>query len=82
MRYFDQQGVRHDIEADGLFAACLQHEIDHLDGVLALDRASGGEGSLVMRTVFEAAPARYQAEGDYTIAQPTRSNRPPPPAGA
>jgi peptide deformylase len=59
----------------------VQHEIDHLDGVLAIDRAQG-EGSLVTRAMFEAAPARYLAEVDYTIAPPRGSNRPPPPHGA
>ena len=58
----------------------LQHEIDHLDGILAIDRAYG-EGSLVTRAVFEAAPARYLAEVDYCIRPPVPSNRPPPPAG-
>jgi peptide deformylase len=57
----------------------LQHEIDHLDGILAIDRAYG-EGSLVTRGMFEAAPARYMAEVDYTIGPPAHSNRPPPPA--
>jgi peptide deformylase len=58
-------------------AELLQHEIDHLDGILAIDRAQG-EGSLVMRTVFDAAPDRFVAEVDYTIAPRTPSNRPPP----
>jgi peptide deformylase len=59
----------------------VQHEIDHLDGVLAIDRALG-EGSLVTRAMFEASPARYLAEVDYTIPPPKGSNRPPPPHGA
>jgi peptide deformylase len=59
----------------------LQHEIDHLDGVLAIDRASG-EGSIVMRSMFEATPAQYLADVDYVITPPKPSNRPPPPAGA
>ncbi len=29
---------------DGFAAACVQHEIDHLDGILTLDRAAGGTG--------------------------------------
>eukprot|EP01132_Coremiostelium_polycephalum_P008920 gene8920-10934_t len=32
--YFDIEGKKHEIEADGLLATCLQHEIDHLNGVL------------------------------------------------
>ncbi len=36
----DLHGERHEAEADGLLAACVQHEIDHLDGVLFIDHLS------------------------------------------
>jgi peptide deformylase len=35
---YDRQGVLQDIEANGLFAVCIQHEIDHLLGKLFIDR--------------------------------------------
>ncbi|MBV8245356.1 MAG: peptide deformylase [Candidatus Eremiobacteraeota bacterium] len=35
----DRDGKKIRLEGDGLFARCLQHEIDHLDGVLYIDRA-------------------------------------------
>lgn len=38
--YTDLDGNRHEIEADGLMATCLQHEIDHLNGVLFIDHLS------------------------------------------
>jgi peptide deformylase len=62
-------------------AELVQHEMDHLDGVLAIDRAQG-DGSLVTRAMFDATPAQYVAEVDYTIPPPKGSNRPPPPRGA
>ena len=37
------------IEADGLLAACLQHEIDHLDGVLFVDHLSALKRNMIMR---------------------------------
>ena len=37
VRYLDETGAKREIEGDGLLAACLQHEIDHLDGVLFVD---------------------------------------------
>ena len=49
VRYFDQAGARHDLEADGLLAACLQHEIDHLDGVLFVDHISILKRNMIMR---------------------------------
>lgn len=38
--YTDLDGTRQEIEADGLLATCLQHEIDHLNGVLFIDHLS------------------------------------------
>jgi peptide deformylase len=49
VRYQDQAGIRHEIEADGLLSACLQHEIDHLDGVLFVDRLSVLKRNMIMR---------------------------------
>ncbi len=40
VRYLDYQGQEREIEADGLKAIALQHEIDHLDGILYIDRIS------------------------------------------
>ena len=40
VRYLDDQGLQREIEADGLLATCLQHEIDHLNGVLFIDYLS------------------------------------------
>ena len=41
LTYQDLEGEKHTMELDGLMAELLQHEIDHLDGILAVDRASG-----------------------------------------
>jgi peptide deformylase len=41
IRYEDETGAKQTLEATGPFSELLQHEIDHLDGVLAIDRASG-----------------------------------------
>lgn len=40
VRYMDLDGKTQEIEADGLLATCLQHEIDHLNGVLFIDHLS------------------------------------------
>ncbi len=81
LRYVSDEGEAREWNSLGRAESeLMQHEIDHLDGILALDRARG-EGSLVTRAMFEAAPARYLAGVDYTIPVPPKSNRPPPPAG-
>ena len=49
VRYLDETGARREMEADGLLAACLQHEIDHLDGVLFVDHLSALKRNMIMR---------------------------------
>ena len=38
VEYQDLDGVTHVLECDGLLARCIQHEVDHLDGILFIDR--------------------------------------------
>jgi peptide deformylase len=49
VRFEDARGVRQEIEADGLLATCLQHEIDHLDGILFVDHISALKRNMIMR---------------------------------
>ena len=49
VRYTDAGGAKRQIEADGLLAACLQHEIDHLDGVLFVDHLSALKRNMILR---------------------------------
>ncbi len=49
VRYHDLAGAQQQIEGDGLLAACLQHELDHLDGVLFVDHLSALKRNMLMR---------------------------------
>ena len=49
LRYHDAGGARHDLTAEGLLAACVQHEIDHLDGVLFTDHLSALKRNMILR---------------------------------
>ena len=49
VRYTDLAGMGQEIEGEGLLSACLQHEIDHLDGVLFVDHISSLKRSIIMR---------------------------------
>jgi len=49
VRYEDEAGMRREISGDGLLAACLQHEIDHLDGVLFVDHISALKRNMILR---------------------------------
>ncbi|MGZ9067397.1 MAG: peptide deformylase, partial [Burkholderiales bacterium] len=67
LEYVDEQGKRKERrELDQAAAELLQHEIDHLDGVLAVDRAIDGE-SLVMRREYERNREYFDAKVDYAI---------------
>jgi peptide deformylase len=57
VRGFDEHGDAVVIEASGLEARVLQHEIDHLDGVLILDRTSRDQRKEAMRALREAQTA-------------------------
>jgi peptide deformylase len=52
--YLDRDGKVHTLEADGLLACCLQHEMDHLDGVLFLDHLSKLKRSIALRKLAKA----------------------------
>ncbi len=49
VRFEDATGAWREIEAEGLLAACLQHEIDHLDGVLFVDHLSVLKRNMILR---------------------------------
>ncbi|MFN8831806.1 MAG: peptide deformylase [Labrys sp. (in: a-proteobacteria)] len=53
--YTDLTGARREVEADGLLATCLQHEIDHLDGKLFIDYLSKLKRDMVIRKFAKAA---------------------------
>jgi peptide deformylase len=63
--YIDPTGASKEIEADGILATCLQHEIDHLNGVLFIDHISRLKRARVMRKFEKAAKER-----DYGDSRP------------
>jgi peptide deformylase len=52
--YLDRDGKRHELESDGLFATCLQHEMDHLNGVLFIDHLSKLKRSMALKKLQKA----------------------------
>jgi peptide deformylase len=64
VRYQDLDGAWRDVVADGDLSELLQHEIDHLDGILTVDRMTDVT-TLVTREEFEL---RYRAESPYAAA--------------
>ena len=53
IRYLDETGTSQTLTADGLLAACIQHEIDHLNGVLFIDHISRLKRDMITRRVMK-----------------------------
>ena len=53
-RWQDVEGATHDEEFDGLLAVCLQHEIDHLNGVLFIDHISRLKRDMLVKKLIKA----------------------------
>ena len=49
VRYQGDDGAERELDADGLLARCIQHEIDHLDGVLFVDHLSALRRNMILR---------------------------------
>src|ERR1700749_3811600 len=52
--YLDRDGNAQVLEADGMLATCLQHEMDHLEGVLFIDHLSRLKRSMVLKKLQKA----------------------------
>jgi peptide deformylase len=55
IRYTDLAGKPQEAEAEGLFATCIQHEIDHLNGVLFIDHISKLKRDRIIKKFAKAA---------------------------
>jgi peptide deformylase len=55
VRYVDYDGKQREREVEGLLATCVQHEVDHLNGVLFIDYLSKLKRDLVVRKFAKAA---------------------------
>lgn len=49
--YLDKKGARQELEASDLLSTCIQHEIDHLNGVLFTDHLSALKRGMIMRKI-------------------------------
>lgn len=58
MRYQDIHGIKQEVEAEGLLSACLQHELDHLNGVLFVDHLSALKRNILLRKLAKLLKER------------------------
>jgi peptide deformylase len=57
-RWLDRDGKPHEEELDGLLATCLQHEMDHLEGILFIDHLSRLKRDMILRKLAKARKER------------------------
>ena len=57
VRWLDEQGAAHEEELSGLLATCMQHEIDHLNGVLFIDHISRLKRQMLLKKIDKARKA-------------------------
>lgn len=57
-QWLDETGQRREGEFDGLMAVCLQHEVDHLNGILFIDHLSRLKRDMVVKKVIKARKER------------------------
>jgi peptide deformylase len=55
VNFLDLEGQRHEEEAEGLYATCIQHEIDHLNGILFIDHISKLKRDRIIKKFSKAA---------------------------
>ncbi len=51
--YIDYDGKKNNLKADGLLATCIQHEIDHLDGILFIDYLSKLKRDMIIKKLVK-----------------------------
>jgi peptide deformylase len=69
VRYLDRDGVQKDLACEGLLATCVQHEIDHLDGILFVDHISSLKRNMILRKLLKT---RKEKERDEAENEPAR----------
>ena len=60
VRYLDEAGIRREIIGEDLLGACLQHEIDHLDGKLFVDHLSALKRNMLLRKLAKELRAKSE----------------------
>jgi len=54
IRYLDYENEVRELDAEGMLAACIQHEIDHLDGILFIDHLTALKRNIILRKLIKA----------------------------
>ena len=64
VRYLDRDGKTQELACEGLLATCVQHEIDHLDGILFIDHISSLKRNMNLRKLHKARKEKERDEAE------------------
>ena len=62
VKYIDENNTEQELEADGLLATCIQHEMDHLEGVLFVDHLTSLKRNMIIRKLQKTKKMKAAAE--------------------
>ena len=62
LRFLDRADERRELEAEGLLATCIQHEIDHLNGILFVDHVSALKRKMILRKLIKTKKSEDKDE--------------------
>ncbi len=68
VRFLDYDGAQQELDCDGLLATCIQHEMDHLEGILFIDHLSRLKRDLVLKKLTKSARRAKLEQPDRTAA--------------
>jgi peptide deformylase len=61
VRYLDENDKTVELEAEGLLATCIQHEMDHLDGILFIDHLTALKRNIILRKLLKTKKAAAES---------------------
>ncbi len=61
VKYLDETNTEQELEVDGLLATCIQHEMDHLEGVLFVDHLTSLKRNMILRKLQKAKKMKAAA---------------------
>jgi peptide deformylase len=78
VRYLDRDGKKQEMACEGLLATCIQHEIDHLDGILFVDHISALKRNMILRKLLKTRKEKERDEAEGKPASPKKDKETAP----
>jgi len=78
VRYLDRDGAAQEMACEGLLATCVQHEIDHLDGILFIDHISALKRNMILRKLLKTRKEKERDEAEGKPASPKKDKETAP----